>query len=153
MSRTETYELVAGKYVEWQEISRHGNLKACKPWGQLITDTHDKYGVDGEWLDKSTIDGKPHLNVSEIEAGDIIKVSGASHSNKKNAYFRVHGNGDQLIVKRISETEVIEELEGGRDDLDELRATVQQLAATCEDAELLETMREELKANTGDSDQ
>ena len=153
MSQTETYELVAGKHVKWKAISRHGNRKACKPWGQKITDTHETYGVDGEWLDKSTIDGKIHLDVSEIEPGDIIKISGASHSNKYHAYFRVHGNGDQLIVEKISETEVIEELEGGRDDLDELRAAVQQLAASCEDAGLLEQVKEELEANTEDSDQ
>jgi len=146
MATNKTYELTAGN-VRWKSISLHGNRKACKPWGQKITGTHEKYGVDGEWLDKQTIDGNVHLDVSGLEAGDIIKVSGASHNNKQHGYWRVKSVTDsELIVSRIYESEVVEEMENGgdRDDLDELRDELVTQLAQCDDRDVLEAVKEEL---------
>jgi hypothetical protein len=146
MATNKTYELTAGK-VRWKSISLHGNRKACKPWGQKITGTHEKYGVDGKWLDKQTIDGSVHLDVSGLEAGDIIKVSGASHSNKKNAYWRIKSVTDsELVVARMNESEVVEEMENGgnRDEIDELRDELVTQLAQCDDRETLEAVNEVL---------
>jgi hypothetical protein len=112
-----TAELTADKFA-WGDLSRHPNKKACKPWAQKITGTHPKYTVDGEWLDKTTIDGEPHFSTDDLAAGDIIKVSGASHSNKKNAYYRVLSVNGEIAVNRMSEADVLEALESDEDESD-----------------------------------
>lgn len=123
MASTKRFDLTADKWVKWKSISLHANTKACKPWAQLITDTHEDYGVDGEWLDKNYIDDQCHFDVSGLGSGDLIKVSGASHNNKKHAYYRVLSVNGELEVERIQEADVIEILESDDDDR-ELRAEV-----------------------------
>lgn len=103
------------QYVEWSDLSEHPNLKAVKPWILKVTGTHEKYTVDGEWLDKQKTDGKCHMNVSELEKGDIIKVSGTSHNNKKHLYYRVVAVTDQSLFFEseygLKESEVLEEVD------------------------------------------
>lgn len=89
LEAAESTELVNGQFVEWSALSVHPNLKAVKPWIQQVTDTHEQYGVTGTWLDKQQIGGSHHMCVEPLSEGDIIKVSGASHSNKKHRYYRV----------------------------------------------------------------
>ena len=112
-------ELVGGDFVRWKDISRRANEKACKPWAQLVTGGHEKYGVDGEWLNKQTIDGDVAFDTSDLTPGDYIKVSGASHSNKKNAYYQVDSVDDSLTITRVSESDVLESVRNN-DDLDEI---------------------------------
>lgn len=102
-------DLVNGKWAKWGTLSAHANLKAVKPWIMHVTGEHSKYGVDGDWLDKQTIDGAYHMDVSGLDAGDFIKVSGASHSNKKHRYYRVLAvDSEKLYYERAKESEVLE---------------------------------------------
>jgi hypothetical protein len=102
-------DLVNDQWVKWKRMSAHANLKAVKPWMMRVTGQHDKYGVDGDWLDKTQIDDRYYMDVSDLEHGDIIKVSGASHNNRKHRYYRVLAveNG-QLYYEKINESEAIE---------------------------------------------
>lgn len=142
MSRTKGTELTAGKYVKWADISLHPNSKACKPWAMHVTDTHEKFGVEGDWLDKKRIDGKVHFDVSGLIPGDILKISGASHNNKKNAYYRIESVSGEFVVTRMSEADVIESLEAGDDEIDALRTEVQHLVAEIDEEETLEAIKE-----------
>ena len=134
-----TAELTAGKFA-WGDLSRHANEKACKPWAQKITDTHEKYTVDGEWLDKTTIDGSIHFATDDLAAGDIIKVSGASHNNKKHAYYRVLSVNGEIAANRMDEAEVLEALESDEDDSDlaEKRRKISGLVEQVDDADDLD---------------
>jgi hypothetical protein len=108
-----SFDLTAGKYVRWKDISRHANPKACKPWAMRVEDTDDDYGVDGEWLEKEWMDDEVHFDVSALDAGDIVKVSGASHSNRKHAYYLVRSvTSEEIKGERLDESVVIERLEG-----------------------------------------
>lgn len=104
-----TTDLVNDQWVNWRELSVHPNRKAVKPWILRVTGLHDQYGVDGDWLDKQQIDKEYHMDISALARGDVIKVSGASHNNRKHRYYRVLAlkNG-QLYYERISESETIE---------------------------------------------
>ena len=133
----------ANKYVAWSDVSRHPNSKACKPWAQRITGTHEKYGVDGEWLDKQTIDGDVHFDVSGLTPGDIIKVSGASHNNKKHAYYKIKSINGELKLEGMDESEVIEAMEQP-DELDELKSELMEAIEACENRDTLEAVKEEL---------
>lgn len=104
------FELVNDQWVKWGDISRHPNKKAVKPWIMQITGEHDKYGVDGDWLNKQTIDGATHMDVSGLESGDIIRVSGASHNNKKHKFWRVVANEGSLFVDGTTKAAAIEEV-------------------------------------------
>lgn len=121
-----TTPLIAAQYARWKDLSRHANPKACKPWAMRVTDTHDDYGVDGDWLDKEYIDDTVHYDVSGLEPGDIIKVSGASHNNRKHAYYEIDAVTDDAIeYDRLSEADVIERLETSSvDQARELRARI-----------------------------
>ncbi len=102
-------ELVNGKWVKWRNLSAHANLKAVKPWIMEVTGPSDKYGVEGDWLDKREIDGNHHMDVSGLEPDSYIRVSGASHSNKKHRYYRVKGFEDgEMYYERADEAEVLE---------------------------------------------
>lgn len=109
----ENVNLINGKWVKWRSLSAHPNLKAVKPWILRVTGTHDKFGVDGDWLDKQKIDGKYHMDVNKLENRDIIKVSGASHNNRKHRYYRVlEITDDQLYYepkRGLKEASVLEE--------------------------------------------
>lgn len=109
LADSRTIDLVNDQWVSWRELSAHPNLKAVKPWILRVTGLHDKYGVDGDWLDKQQIDGEYHMDVSDLKQEDIIKISGGSHNNRKHRYYRVTAfeNG-KLYYKRISESEMIE---------------------------------------------
>ena len=141
--KTTDVELHAGKYVRWNDVSRHPNSKATKPWTQVITGTHEKYGVDGEWLNKTTIDGSTCFDVSDLTPGDYIKVSGASHNNKKHAYYRVESLNGELEITRVKESAVIEAMEQP-DELDALRQDVMAAVQDCDDRTTLESVREVL---------
>lgn len=110
----ERVELVNGQYVAWTDLSAHANRKAGKAWILQVTDTHDRYAVDGNWLDKQTIDGAYHMDVSELSRGDIVKVSGASHNNKQHRYYRIVELTDAALYytpeSGLEESEVIEEV-------------------------------------------
>lgn len=111
LSDASSIDLTAGRWAKWKTLSAHANTKAVKPWILHVTGEHAKYGVDGDWLDKKTIDGAHHMDVSGLEAGDIIKVSGASHTNKKHRYYRVLSVTDETMhYEKISESETIEEV-------------------------------------------
>lgn len=134
-----TAELTTGKFA-WGDLSRHPNKKACKPWAQKITGTHEKYTVDGEWLDKTTIDGEIHFDTGPLAAGDIIKVSGASHNNKKHAYYRVLSVNGEIAAARMDESEVLEALERDDDesDLAERRHEIITMVEQVDDADDLD---------------
>jgi len=140
---TTTVELEANKYVRWKDVSLHPNKKATKAWAQEITGTHEKYGVDGEWLDKTTIDGATHFDVSALTPGDYIKVSGASHNNKKHAYYRIESVNGGLEITRVKESTVIEAMEQP-DELDELKNDLMDQIQQCDDRDTLEAISEEL---------
>jgi hypothetical protein len=124
MAQQTSHELTAGQYAKWKSLSKHANEKACKPWAQRVTDTHEKYGVDGEWLEKNYIDDHPHFDVSGLTTGDLLKVSGASHNNRKHAYYRVVSRDDEeLVVDELSESDVMEAL-NDTDEADGLREDV-----------------------------
>jgi len=110
----ESVTLVSGQWVRWRNLSAHPNLKAVNPWIMQVTGTHEKYGVDGDWLDKQRIDGDYHMDVTGLESGDIIKVSGASHNNRKHRYYRIITmTDDQLYYEPrfgLQESRVIEEV-------------------------------------------
>jgi len=104
--------LVNDRWADWTDLSAHPNLKAVKPWIMEVTGTHPKYGLDGEWLNKQKIDGDHHMDVSEVGPGSFIRVSGASHNNKKHRLYRVVGFGDgRMYYERMSKSEVLEQLE------------------------------------------
>lgn len=110
----ERVNLVNGQFVPWKTLSAHPNRKAVKPWILQVTGTHDQYGVDGDWLDKQQINGTYHMNVEAVSDGDIIKVSGASHTNKKHRYYRVVAVTDDALYYEpqygLDEATVIEEV-------------------------------------------
>jgi HD-GYP domain-containing protein (c-di-GMP phosphodiesterase class II) len=110
----ERVELVNGRYVAWTDLSAHPNRKAGKAWILQVTGTHETYAVDGDWLDKQTIDGEYHMDVSDLSSGDIVKVSGASHNNKKHRYYRIVELTDAALYYTpecgLEESEVIEEV-------------------------------------------
>lgn len=109
----ESLPLVNARWVKWSELSAHPNLKAVRPWILHVTDTHDTFGVDGEWLKKQRIDETYHMDVSGLESGDIIKVSGASHNNRHHTYYRVlTTTDDRLYYEKeiLKESEVMEEV-------------------------------------------
>ena len=114
LDEAERVELINGEFVRWRALSAHPNLKAVKPWILRVTGTHDKYGVDGDWLPKQQIDGKYHMNIEALSEGDIIKVSGASHNNKKHRYYRVVAVTDDALYYEsrfgLAEATVIEEV-------------------------------------------
>jgi hypothetical protein len=114
LADAEQTELVNGQFVKWATLSQHANKKAVKPWILKVTDTHDKFGVDGNWLNKQTIDGNVHMDITPLEAGDIIRVSGASHNNKKHRYYRVHTITEDTLYygpnRGLKEADVIEEV-------------------------------------------
>jgi hypothetical protein len=128
-------ELTAGKWVSWQDWSKHANSSAGKAWALRVTDTHEKYGVAGDWLQKQKIDGDIHFDVSDLAPGRIVKVSGASHKNSQNAYWRVESVNGTLDVSEMSEAEVIESLEQ-TDELDQLRREVQEAAVDADEETL-----------------
>lgn len=131
-------ETVAPGLVRWQDLSRHPNRKACKPWAQQLSGTHDKYGVDGDWLDRQTIDDDVCFDVGDLVPGDLLKVSGASHNNKKAAYLEIQSTSNGALgVRRISEADAIESLADEDDELDELRARIMDSVHGCEDVEIL----------------
>lgn len=104
-------DVVNETWARWRTLSAHPNLKAVKPWIMHVTGEHQQYTVDGEWLQKQRIDGDYHMDVSDLEAGDIIKVSGASHNNRKHRYYRVLALTDEtLYYERISESDALEEV-------------------------------------------
>lgn len=139
----DTYELTAGRFVKWSALSRHANKKAVKPWIGLVTGTHDEYGVDMDWLDSQTIDGDTHFDVSDVTAGDYIKVSGASHNNKKHAYYRVEGiSDDELLVDRVTEATVLEAMTTGEETVPELRSEIMQQVAEIDDEETLRAVKD-----------
>jgi len=101
-------DLVNDRWIKWKRMSAHANLKAVKPWIMRVTGEHNKYGVDGDWLDKKQIDDQYHMDISDLEHGDVIKVSGASHNNRKYRYYRVLAvENEQLYYEKISESEAI----------------------------------------------
>ncbi|QSG02870.1 hypothetical protein [Natranaeroarchaeum sulfidigenes] len=115
LAEAERVNLVNGQFVSWVTLSAHANSKAVKPWILRVTDTHDKYGVDGDWLSKQKIDGTTHMDITPVSEGDIIKVSGASHNNKKHRYYRVVAVTDDALYYEpqyggLSEATVIEEV-------------------------------------------
>jgi len=104
-------DLINGKWVNWRTLSAHPNLKAVKPWILLVTDTDERFGFDGEWLEKKQIDGNYHMDLSPVEQGNIIRVSGASHNNRKHRFYRVVFIDEQtLSYDRMDEASVIEEV-------------------------------------------
>jgi|APHM01.1.fsa_nt_gi hypothetical protein len=104
-------ELVSNKWAKWGTLSAHANTKAVKPWILHVTDEHQKYGVDGDWLNKNRIDGAHHMDMSGLSAGDIIKVSGASHNNKKHRHYRILAfKGGTMHYEQITEAETVEEV-------------------------------------------
>lgn len=114
LDEAETAELVNGQFVKWRALSAHANLKAVKPWILHVTGTHDEYGVDGDWLNKQQISGDYHMDIDELTRGDIIKVSGASHNNRKHRYYRILGITDNTLYYEskygLDEATVIEEV-------------------------------------------
>lgn len=101
--------LVNEQWVKWATLSAHANTKAVKPWILHVTEPHDEYRVDGEWLETQQIDGRFHMDISPLEEGDIIRVSGASHNNKKHRYYRVVAiTPEELYGTVLKESEVIE---------------------------------------------
>jgi hypothetical protein len=114
LDAAESVDLVTDQYVSWQDLSAHPNPKAVKPWILRVTGTHDKYGVDGDWLNKQKIDGTYHMDVTPLGQGDIIRVSGASHKNTKHRYYRVLAVTDGKLYYEteygLDEAEVIEEV-------------------------------------------
>lgn len=114
LDAAENIDLINNRWANWHELSAHSNLKAVKPWIMKVTSTHDTYGVDGEWLDKQRIDDKYHMDVSDLTAGDIIRVSGASHNNKKHRYYRVVAVTDNHLYytpkNGLQESDVMEEV-------------------------------------------
>ena len=152
MAKSETFDLAAGQYLKWKEISLHANKKATSAWAQKILGTHEKYTVDGDWLDKSTIDGSTHFDTNELAVGDYIKVSGASHSNKKHAYWRVDAlDSDAITVTRVDEVDVLEAMKadegggGGAGDMSDLRHEVARLVSECDDRTRLADVRDHLR--------
>jgi hypothetical protein len=146
-----TFDLVADKWLSWKAISRHPNKKACKPWAQEITGTHEKYNVDGEWLEKKTIDGGIKFDVSGLHRGSIVKVSGASHNNRKHAYWRVEEVNGEFAVSRMDESAVIEEMtERENNGNTELRQQVRRLADECDDRNALQGALRALKSDASD---
>lgn len=130
-------EAVAPNLVRWRDLSRHPNRAATKAWAMRVTGTHDKYGVDGDWLDKQTVAGDLCFDTSDLAEGDIIKVSGASHSNRKHTYYRVlEVDRDGMAVERMGEADVIEAVES-KEPVEALREQVRDLAAECEDEQKL----------------
>jgi hypothetical protein len=107
-------ELVNGEFVSWRALSAHPNLKAVKPWILHVTDTHEQYGVDGDWCPKQQIDGTYHVNIEGLSEGDIIKVSGASYTNRKHRYYRIIAVTDDALYYEptygLDEATVIEEV-------------------------------------------
>lgn len=104
-------ELINGRWAKWATLSAHPNLKAVKPWILHVHDEHDEYGVDGDWLEKKTIDDDYHMDVSDLETGDIIKVSGASHNNRKHRFCQIVERTDNtLYYEQITEAQTIEEV-------------------------------------------
>lgn len=98
--------------IDWSEISAHANKKACKPWIAVVDDYDEndyKYNWNQDFLNKSTIDGKEMMKVSELARGDVIRVSGASHNNDKTRCWRIVSvSEDTLTAEKISESEAIE---------------------------------------------
>ena len=83
-----------------------------------------------------------YFDVSGLTPGDILKVSGGSHNNKKNAYYRIESVSGEFVVTRMRETDVIESLEADDDEIDALRTEVQHLVAEIDEEETLEAIKE-----------
>jgi hypothetical protein len=110
------YELTARKWIRWKDWSLHANARACTPYAMRITGTHSKYGLDGDWLDKQKIDGDVCFDVSRLQKGDLVKVSGASHGNDRTSYWQIESVSQTLRASQIKESEVYEIIEGSDDD-------------------------------------
>lgn len=144
---------VRNGWVRWDKVSLHPNYKATNAWGLHLTEVSDDYGTpDGDWLDTKDDGSDTKLDVSGLAAGDYIKVSGASHSNQRHAYYRVSkvtapASGDgTLRLTRVEEADVVEAVTADDDDLaDQLRRDLIELARTTDDAETLEAARDVLK--------
>ncbi len=105
---------LGGDYIYWANISAHPNTKAVKPWVAKVTgyDPEYKYKWKQEFLDKDKAGGsRPYVDVSDLERGDIIRVSGASHSNDKTTCHLVLENTeDTFKTTRMLPKDVIEHL-------------------------------------------
>lgn len=113
-------ELVAGSWLRWRDASNHPNERACRPWAMLVRGLHSQYDFDGEWLDKRRIDGDIHFDVSELVSPQLLRISGASHNNRKHQCYRIVGTDDDTIaLERLSDAEAIEAVTE-RDRRDEL---------------------------------
>jgi len=146
---TESIELTANNYLKWKTVSRHPNKKATKAWAMKITGTHDKYGLDGDWMDKQTLDGATHFDTTPLNPGDYIKVSGASHSNNKIAFYRVESINGKIELTRVKESDVVEAVESP-DELDELKQTVMNQVSDCDDLETLKRINSDLASPDDD---
>ena len=148
---TETYELRNERWMDWEDVSLAPDENATKPWGQRITGTHPKFATDGEWLQKYTFDGAPHLDTEDLDAGDYIKVSGAEdaggrYPERKNAYYRVDEiRDDEIDLTRLPEGDVIAAFDGTSRELrEQVRAEIGDA-----DEERLEAALAVLRGETG----
>lgn len=109
-----SFALQNGHFLAWRDISLHPNPKACAPWLAVVEgyDPATKYNWVQEFREKTYIDNEPYFDSRDLEEGDIIRVSGASHNNNKTQAWRVEEIAEgSLEASRLSEMEAIEALE------------------------------------------
>jgi hypothetical protein len=106
-------EIRAGRYVKYNDWPLHINPKAHKLWAAVLTgyDTATKYNWEMEFLDKTSVDGDPHYDVSAVKEDDLVRVKAGSHSNDKTRVLRVlYQDESEMIVEKLDDTDAIEEL-------------------------------------------
>lgn len=117
-----------GIYVPWASLSRAPTSQA-DPWAQHVTEPHDEYGVSGDWLVTETVDGEVCFDISELDDGDYIKVSGETRDGKEHAFYVIENRLRAAVhVERVSYKTVKDAVEETAEEAAEPDAAVAEAA-------------------------
>jgi len=137
--------------IKWTDISLAPNSDQTKAWMQVCYDydTKYKYNWDCDFVNSQGKGQETKFKVSDLEKGDIIKVSGNNNGDKQILYAKVVNNKkSELEYEQISKNKAIETLKE-RNTTDNLEKKVKNEVerASNADLEVIYAKLQELKSD------
>jgi hypothetical protein len=107
--------------IKWIDISNDANGREVKAWMQVCDDysTNYEYNWKADFLESFGDGESTTFDVSSLESGDIVKVSGGTSDERDLLYAEVIDNSqeDRLIIEDVGKDRAIDRLRSEEDDL------------------------------------